>query len=190
MGRQHQNIVVQVTKNFENIELSLPKLKKLVRTICNRFGILRVTVGVVIVDNEQIRKINKEFLNRRRTSDCLSFDLSDSRPPPLLLRKKLRGSPRLFELVVNGEMAVKEASLRGHSGEAELALYVTHGLLHNIGFDDSTKKKATKMHDTEDEILQQLGYGLVYKRSVKSRIYNCRLSSTDRKSEIENRKSR
>ena len=67
-------------------------------------------------------------------------------------------------MVVNGEMAVREAKLRGHSSEAELALYITHGLLHNLGFDDSTQSQARKMHDTEDEILQQLGYGLVYNK--------------------------
>ena len=72
----------------------------------------------------------------------------------------------LFELVVNGEMAVRQAKQRGHSGEAELALYVTHGLLHNLGFDDSTKKKAQKMHRAEDEILQQFGYGLVYNKNI------------------------
>jgi len=71
-------------------------------------------------------------------------------------------SPKLFELIVNGEMAVRQANLRGHSSKAELALYITHGLLHNFGFDDSIPSKARKMHDTEDEILQQLGYGLVY----------------------------
>jgi probable rRNA maturation factor len=156
-GRQHQNIIVQVVKDFGNIEVSLPKLKKLVRAICSRFGLLEVTVGIAIVDDAQIRKINKQFLKRNRTSDCLSFDLSDSRH-------------KLFELVVNGERAVREGRLRGHSGEAELALYVTHGLLHNVGFDDSTKEKAKKMHNTEDQILQQLGYGAVYNKGVKSTI--------------------
>jgi probable rRNA maturation factor len=70
-----------------------------------------------------------------------------------------------FELVFNAEMAVKEANLRGHSSEAELALYITHGLLHNLGFDDSTQSQAEKMHNIEDEILQQLGYGPVYNRA-------------------------
>jgi probable rRNA maturation factor len=160
-GRQHQNIVVQVIKNFENIDVSLPELKKLVRTVCNRFpafGGSKVTVSIAIVNDAQIRKINKRFLNRNRTSDCLSFDLSDG---------PQRQSPKLFELIVNGEMAVREAYLRSHSSKAELALYVTHGLLHNVGFDDSTKGKAKKMHDAEDEILQQLGYGSVYNKSVR-----------------------
>jgi len=59
-------------------------------------------------------------------------------------------------------MAVRQAKQRGHSTEAELALYVTHGLLHNLGFDDATQSGAKKIHEEEDKILQQLGYGLVY----------------------------
>jgi len=157
-GRQHHNIVIHITKNFENIDISLSKLKKLVRAICKRFGLSRVTVGIAVVDDAQIRKVNKEFLNCNRTSDCLSFDLSDDREPQ---------SPKLFELVVNGEMAVRRANLWGHSDEAELSLYVTHSLLHNLGFDDSTRAKAKKMHDAEDEILQLLGYGLVYNKSIR-----------------------
>ncbi len=64
-------------------------------------------------------------------------------------------------------MALRQADLRGHSSQAELALYITHGLLHNLGFDDSTEDKAKKMHDMEDKILQQLGYGLVYNKNTK-----------------------
>jgi ssRNA-specific RNase YbeY (16S rRNA maturation enzyme) len=34
--------------------------------------------------------------------------------------------------------------------------------LHNLGFDDGTAEQARAMHRMEDEILQHLGYGLVY----------------------------
>jgi len=147
-------ITVQIVKNFRNIELSLPKIKKLVRTICERFKLSNATISIVIVDNMQMCKINSQFLNRKSTTDCLSFDLSDDLE-----------SGKTFELLVNGELAVKEAGLRGHSGEAELALYITHGLLHNLGLDDRTQNQAKRIHKTEDEILQQFGYGLVYNKS-------------------------
>ena len=45
---------------------------------------------------------------------------------------------RIFDLIVNGELAAREAARRGHGAEAELALYITHGLLHNLGFNDAT----------------------------------------------------
>jgi len=159
-AKQRQHITVQIAKNFKNIDVSLPKLKELVRTICKRFKLLKVTVSIAIVDDAEIRKINKQFLNRKSTCDCLSFDLSDDK------------NRKLFELVVNGEMAVRKARLRGHCSEAELALYITHGLLHNLGFNDSTRTQAKKMHQTEDEILKQFGYGLVYDKSAKVEKYS------------------
>ena len=154
-------VVVQIAKNFKDIDVCLPKLEKLVKAVCNRFmrnemkG-MRYEISIAIVDDAEICKLNKQFLNRKTAADCLSFDLSDD---------DIEGAPKSFELVVNAERAVKEANLRGHSSEAELALYITHGLLHNLGFDDSTQAQAKKMHHTEDEILQQLGYGLVYNKN-------------------------
>lgn len=145
-------VAVQIAKDFKNIDVCLPRLEKLARAICKRFKLSKATISIAIVDDTQIRKVNKQFLNRDSTTDCLSFDLSDDGT----------NAPKSFELVVNAEMAVKEANSRNHSSEAELALYITHGLLHNLGFDDSSKDRLRKMHDTEDEILKQQGYGLVY----------------------------
>jgi probable rRNA maturation factor len=153
-AKQNQDIVVQIAKNFKNIDICLPRLKKLVEVICNRFKLSKATISIAIVDDTQIRKINKQFLNQDLPTDCLSFNLSDNDT----------NSVKSFELVVNAEMAVKEANLRGHSSEAELALYITHSLLHNFGFNDSTQSQTKKMHNIEDEILKQLGYGPVYNR--------------------------
>ena len=164
--KQDQDIVVQITKSFKDIDLNLPKLKKLVEAVCKRFKLLKATVGIAIVGDAEIRKLNKRFLNCNSVTDSLSFDLSDngtdtSAISDLRIPVKNR---KLFELVVNAERAVKEAKLRGHSSEAELALYITHGLLHNLGFDDSQQAEAEKMYRTEDEILQQLGFRLVYNK--------------------------
>ncbi len=157
-AKQDQDITVHIAGNFKEIEVRLPELIKLVKAICKRFKLSKAMVSIAIVDDARIRKLNSRFLNRKSTTDCLSFDLSDSKGPK---------SPKLFELIVNGEMAVRQANMRGHSSEAELALYITHGLLHNFGFDDYTESQARKMHGTEDEILQQLGYGLVYNKSER-----------------------
>ena len=167
-----QDIIIQISKSFEGIDVNLPRLKKLVKTTCNRFSkknttaeIKKYEISIAVVNDTGFRELNSRYLGRKSTSDCLSFDLSDNEP----------GSSKLFEIVVNGEIAVKQANLRGHPAEAELALYVTHGLLHNLGLDDSTGQKAKKMHDTEDEILQQLGYGIVYNKSLSARGHKARM---------------
>jgi len=160
MSRARQNIVVEVTAHPGSPDVNPLDLEELVKTVCKRFEVSNATIGIAIVDDAEFREINSRFLNRKSTSDCLSFDLSEESEPK---------SGRVFELVVNGDMAVKQAALRGHSSRDELALYVTHALLHNVGFDDSTETRAGEMHKIEDEILQQLGYGLVYNSRAKTR---------------------
>jgi probable rRNA maturation factor len=151
-----RGIVVHITRDFKSIDCPQQKLGKVVRAVCNRFGLANVTVGIAIVDNKQIRILNRRFLNRKTVTDCLAFDLSEH-----------KSNHKWFELVVNGDRAISQAAARGHSPQAELALYVTHGLLHNLGFDDLLPSQAKKMHRMEDEILQQQGFGQVYDKKSK-----------------------
>jgi probable rRNA maturation factor len=152
-------ITVQITNHFAKLPADTPQLKKLVRAICRRFGVSRARISVGIVDDAEISVLNKQFLNHQGTTDSLSFDLSDELEPE---------EPKVFDLIVNGELAVREAARRGHDARAELALYITHGLLHQLGFDDATAAQARRMHGTEDEILHHLGYGLVYDNGVQA----------------------
>jgi probable rRNA maturation factor len=161
-SRQDQDIVIQITKNFKGIDIAGDKIKKLTKAVCCRFSRCESTdikyeISIAIVDDNVIQQFNREFLNSGAPTDCISFDLSDD-----------EWGAKVFDLIVNGEMAVRQANLRGHSSEAELALYITHGLLHNLGFDDSTLNQARKMHETEDEILQEFGYGIVYNKNTGS----------------------
>jgi probable rRNA maturation factor len=146
-------ITVQITNHSETLTADAPKLRRLVRAVCRRFGLAQARISIGIVDDAEISLLNQQFLNHQGATDCLSFDLSDAMEP---------GDRKVFDLVVNGELAIREAARRGHEAQAELALYITHGLLHDLGFDDATEEQARRMHETEDEILQHLGYGLVY----------------------------
>jgi probable rRNA maturation factor len=160
-SKQDQDTVIQITKDFKGVNISELKIKKLTKTLCERFAGRKPAgtkheISIAIVGDEVIKRFNRNFLNRKAVTDCLSFDLSDDEE-----------GPKVFELIVNGEMAVRQAKQRGHSSEAELALYIAHGLLHNLGFDDLTAGNARKMHETEDEILQEFGYGPVYNKHAK-----------------------
>jgi probable rRNA maturation factor len=146
-------ISINVDWPFRDPKVSGRGLKVLVAEVCRQRAVSKASVGIAVVGDEQMRGLNRRFTGRRTATDCLSFDLSDGQGP---------GAERVFEIVVNAERAIREASARGHRPQAELALYITHGLLHQLGFDDLTPVQARRMHRREDEILQGLGYGIVY----------------------------
>jgi len=151
---------IEITQQLEDVQADVSRLEALVGAICEKFALSGATISVGIVDDAQIGELNRRFLDHEGATDCLSFDLSDADDP--------NGS-RVIDLIVNAQMAARQAAQRGHSTEAELALYVTHGLLHQLGFDDATPEQARKMHETEDEILQHTGFGVVYNNRLRSR---------------------
>ncbi len=106
---------------------------------------------ITVVDHSTMQAYNQKFLNTPATTDVISFDLTDDFE-----------DRHIFDLIVNSALAVEQALRRGHSPEAELALYIVHGLLHLLGFDDGSPDEARRMHDTEEDLLKQMGYDRVY----------------------------
>ena len=151
MDTPENHLQVQFDPQVPNLKADLSKLEKLVRAICEKFGCLNATIHIGIVDDAGIIEVHHQFLQKKTATDVISFDLSDEFEPG-----------QTFQIVANAEMAKRQAEKRGHSNEAELALYITHGLLHNLGFDDINAEDARKMHEAEDELLQQLGFGIIY----------------------------
>jgi probable rRNA maturation factor len=147
-----ENICIQFDGDTDS-DVDLQKLESLIQNICMEFKALNATVHIRIVNDAEIIEVHQQFLNKNTTTDVLSFDLSDEFEPG-----------QNFQIVVNLEQAHRQGKKRGHSAESELALYITHGMLHNLGFDDKDEKEAKKMHETEDALLQELGFGIIYNK--------------------------
>ena len=138
----------EIDKTFD-----LEKFKSLAESVCRRFSDAAAEVSIAIVDDQTIADINKQFLDHSAPTDVISFDLSD---------EDAGGGARNFEIVINADQAERQAAERNHDTESELALYITHGLLHNFGFDDHGEADSKKMHEMEDKILQDEGFGAIY----------------------------
>ncbi len=149
-------ITIKVNKNSTQIRFNTDRLQKLIKKVCRQFNLRSAVIEIEIVGDLLIRKLNRKFLGNLRATDCISFDLTEN-----------NSEPKLYQIVVNAQRARREAKKRNHSHQAELALYVLHGLLHNLGFDDKIEKNADTMHKTEDRFLQEAGYGLVYNNRQK-----------------------
>lgn len=152
-AQKDQNITVEIDCGIEIADPDIENFKTLCRFICKRFEVTCGAVSIAIVGDKEITEINEKFLQKSNTTDVISFDLTEP-----------DATERVFEIVINTHEAAREAEKRAHSLNAELALYITHGLLHNLGFNDADEKDAQRMHLTEDDILTEAGYGVTYRR--------------------------
>jgi probable rRNA maturation factor len=151
MPKQAGIIQIHIADAYRRLEFNSVRLRKMLRILCGRFNIRKAVISIAVADDKQTIRVNEEFLDRSAVTDVISFDLSDE-----------NSSGRVFDLVINAQEAKRQAKKRGHSAEAEFALYVVHGFLHNVGFDDTTKQQAARMHKMEDHILEEFGYGKTY----------------------------
>jgi probable rRNA maturation factor len=104
-------------------------------------------LSVAVVDDAAMRRLNRRFSGRDRPTDVLSFPLSDAG------EEGLSG-----EIVVSAERARAVADRHGTDPVAELMLYVVHGALHLVGYDDGSSDAARRMHAREREVLSALGH--------------------------------
>jgi probable rRNA maturation factor len=137
---------VSIASPQEAVPIDRGHMRQVARTVLEGEGVRDWEISLAFVDNATIHNLNKRYLDHDKPTDVLSFPLSDPSA------RRLSG-----ELVIGAEVALAQAGERGHDVQAELALYVIHGLLHLCGFDDDTEKGAARMRARERHYLRTLG---------------------------------
>ena len=137
---------IAIASPQEAVPIDRKRLREIVQSVLDGESIVDAEISVAFVDNPTIHALNKRYLNHDEPTDVLSFPLSDPGA------KKLSG-----ELVIGAEVALEQAVDRRHDVQAELALYVIHGLLHLCGYDDKSEKNELVMRERERHYLRLLG---------------------------------
>jgi probable rRNA maturation factor len=136
---------IAIASPQEFVAINRGRMRNVVRAVLDGEGVAEAEISLAFVDNPTIHRLNQRYLQHDEPTDVLSFPLSEPNA------KKLAG-----ELVIGVEIAQVQAAERGHDVEAELALYVIHGLLHLCGYDDHEPADAAAMHERERHYLRQL----------------------------------
>jgi probable rRNA maturation factor len=101
-------------------------------------------VAVSVVDDAAIRAVNARWLGHDHATDAIAFSYEDDPGPD-----GVRG-----EVLVSAETARREALARGGEPRDELLLYVAHGTLHLLGWDDDTPARRRAMNSRARSILR------------------------------------
>ena len=137
---------IAIANPQELVEIDRKRMREVARVVLDGEGVADAEISLAFVDNATIHALNKRYLDHDEPTDVLSFPLSEPGA------KKLAG-----ELVIGAEVAQAAARERGHDVQAELALYVIHGLLHLCGLDDNTDEGAAQMRQRERHYLNVVG---------------------------------
>ncbi len=104
-------------------------------------------ITVIFVGDETMLRLNEEYLQHRHQTDVITFPLED-RPGDLEA-----------EIYVNVEQAERQAGEFSADPDDEVNRLVIHGVLHTVGFKDTTTRQRRAMSRKEDEYLKLLTAG-------------------------------
>jgi probable rRNA maturation factor len=104
-------------------------------------------VSIVLLKKSEIQELHRQYLQEDRPTDVLAFPLEETEQPDEL-------DNTIGEVMVCPAVARSRATDLGHSALHETYLYIIHGLLHLLGYDDKDKEEEEKMKTRQEELLE------------------------------------
>ena len=134
----------------KKIDEELKKVHEVLMHGLNKLEIKEAIFNVIIVDNDYIHKLNKEYRNIDRETDVITFALEDDKTfnPEIRI---------LGDVYISIDKAESQAIEYGHSFLRELCFLAVHGMLHLLGYDHMKKEDEIVMFKLQEEILDEMG---------------------------------
>lgn len=156
-------MIVNFTNEQVELNISTEQIDRLVREVVDFEGQTCDEVNIYFVDTPTICSLHEQFFNDPSPTDCISFPMDEEQTDEY---HRILG-----EVFVCPATAIEYANNHKENPYKETSLYIVHGLLHLMGYDDSEDEDIVKMRQAEDRHithLQALGLLLRFETQNKS----------------------
>ena len=143
---------IDITNHQVHSSADHARLRSAAQHVLREEGIASAAISIAIVDDSTIHELNRRYLQHDYATDVLSF----------LLERD--GDHLDGEVIVSADTAAASAQRFGSAVADELLLYVVHGLLHLVGYDDQTPDDRARMRQRERRCLARFGFRPEYDR--------------------------
>ena len=138
-------------------KLGQKKLKKkelFFKKICNyfprkyRYPSKKITLSLLLSNNKCIKKLNKNFRNKNKSTDILSF--------PLEKKISITKSTYIGDIIISYNFMNKPKSQNIKNFKKKVIKTFIHGYLHLLGFDHIKDKDYKRMLNEEAKIYKSV----------------------------------
>lgn len=132
------------------LDVSFAFVQKLAQSVFKTLGQAQPDELIIhLVDKAIISKLHADFFDDPTPTDCISFPLDDPN------EEDSGGYQLLGEIFVCPEVALEYSLEHKTNPLEETALYIVHGILHLLGFDDIEEQDRKKMRTLEKRCMEE-----------------------------------
>ena len=142
------NIFNETDRKIEELKV----LNDYVKYVVKKLELEKCEFNIIIIDNEKIHEINKEYRNVDRETDVISFAMEDN------MDVKYDDFRLLGDIYISIDRVYSQAKEYGHSNLREICFLATHGILHRLGYDHMEPEDEKEMFALQNELLD--GYNI------------------------------
>lgn len=147
---------VTIHNHQKLFKIDLRRIRKSLKRLLKELKCDDREIGLLLVDDKEILKLNNAYLNRNKPTNVLSFAMTEGEFGNV--------NPQILgDIVISVQTAYRDAMLGHIDLMDELEFLVIHGLLHLLGHDhvNTSVEKAEEMTSCERELFYLLrGYYL------------------------------
>ena len=129
----------------------------ILRTVLEDQGVDDGTITTIFGQDELLLSLKKQFFKKNQFTDVIAFRLNNYE------EKIIEG-----EVYISLPRAKENAKIFGEPFEKEVVRLLTHGVLHLLGYDDSSKKSKKEMTLLEDTYLKMVNWKKIFSKKVSS----------------------
>lgn len=129
--------------------LELADVRKVIDIAIKNQKLDNLEFNIIIVDNDYIHELNKNYRNIDRPTDVITFALEDYEDGIKLERRMLG------DIYISIDKAISQAEEYGHDLRREICFLAVHGFLHLLGYDHMEKEEEEIMFSLQEEILNE-----------------------------------
>ena len=138
---------------FNQTDRDIPELetvKSVLQHAVVKEKLENVIFNVIIVDNDYIHELNKNYRNIDRETDVITFALEDEKDMVAPAGERVLG-----DIYISIDKAISQAEEYGHSLLRELSFLAVHGFYHLLGYDHMTEEEEKVMFSKQEEVLHE-----------------------------------
>ena len=113
-----------------------------------RFIKKKVSLTLLLSNNKNIKRLNKKFRNKNKSTDVLSF--------PFEKKLNIKESPYIGDIIISYEYMNKPRNLNALEFRSKVSKIFIHGFLHLLGYDHISLKDFEEMLIEEKKIYKTI----------------------------------
>lgn len=140
----------------EGIDIEKPlnnKLTKIVSTILEQEKMSDCVINLRLLNDKEMKKLNKQFRQKDKTTNVLSFPNDDI---------SVKQTKNIGDIAISVEYVKAEAKKEGKTFDDHIIHMLAHGVYHILGYDHENNENAVIMENKEIQTLKKINISNPY----------------------------